>query len=109
MDLIMVLAGPSRIDRNGNEWSARVADYRKGPTMKNLLSEARHEIMELRHENEILRAKVETMELFACVLHTQPASQSRGMAPDVAWALQKEIDKIVEQEKQQQPKAAAAE
>lgn len=62
--------------------------------MKDLLNEARHEILNLRRENEILRAKVEVMELFACVLHTQPARASQGMAPDVAWALQKEIDKI---------------
>ena len=64
--------------------------------MKILLNEARHEILDLRRANEILRAKVEVMELFACVLHTQPARGSQGMAPDVAWALQKKIDELAE-------------
>lgn len=62
--------------------------------MKTLLVEAKHEILNLRRENEILRAKVEVMELFACVLQTQPARNSQGGSPDVAWGLQKQIDAI---------------
>ena len=62
--------------------------------MKELLANARQEILTLRRENEILRAKVEVMDLFACVLHTTPASRNQGAAPDVAWALQKKIDEL---------------
>lgn len=39
----------------------------------NVLQEAKHEISQLRRQNEILSAKVEVMNLFATVLHTQPA------------------------------------
>lgn len=60
----------------------------------NLLRDAREEILGLRREAEILRAKVEMIDLFACVLHTQAASRSQGAAPDVAWAIQQEIDRI---------------
>lgn len=38
--------------------------------MKHLLNAAADEITILRRQNEILNAKVEVMELFACVLHT---------------------------------------
>ena len=62
--------------------------------MKNLLNEAQHEILRLRRENEILQAKAEVMDLFACVLHTSPASRNQGMSPDVAWKLQKAIDEM---------------
>lgn len=62
--------------------------------LKHLLRDAREEILSLRREAEILRAKVEMIDLFACVLHTAAAAKSQGAAPDVAWALQKEIDHI---------------
>jgi sulfate adenylyltransferase subunit 1 (EFTu-like GTPase family) len=63
------------------------------PTIE-LLNDAKHEILSLRRQNEILRAKVEVMDLFACVLHTQPAQREQGMAIDVAWQLDKEIDRL---------------
>ena len=53
--------------------------------MKDLLIQAREEIRQLRRANEILAAKVEMIDLFACVLHTRPASHSVGAAVDVAW------------------------
>lgn len=62
--------------------------------MKDLLNDARHEILALRRDNEILRAKVEVMDLFALVLNTTPNYRSQGMSEDVAWKLQKEIDSI---------------
>lgn len=74
--------------------------------MQELLLNAKSEIMMLRRENEILRAKVEVMDLFAVVLHTEPARSGRGVAPDVAWALQKESDRI-EAERQATPAVAA--
>jgi hypothetical protein len=72
--------------------------------LEGLLNEARAEILTLRRSNEILRAKVEMIDLFACVLHTEPARRSEGMAPDVAWALQKKIDELAEK-KQPMPQS----
>jgi len=72
--------------------------------LEGLLNEARAEILTLRRSNEILRAKVEMIDLFACVLHTEPARRrSEGIAPDVAWALQKKIDELAE--KKQPPQS----
>ena len=67
--------------------------------MKELLQEAREEIVSLRRRNEILGAKVEMIDLFACVLHTRPEFPSRGMAEDVAWKLQVEIDALNQPDK----------
>lgn len=55
--------------------------------LKNILLNAQQEISILRRENEILRAKVEVMDLFACVLNTQPARQSVSMGEDVVWRI----------------------
>lgn len=68
--------------------------------MKHTLIEAKHEILRLRRENEILSAKVEMIDLFGCLLHTQPARREQGMSVDVAWQLQQEVDKIEAEEKQ---------
>lgn len=62
--------------------------------MRDLLNDAVHEIRDLRRQNEILLAKVETMDLLACFLHTSPATRSQGMAPNVEWALQQKIDEL---------------
>ena len=62
--------------------------------MKDLLNDARNETLSLRRENEILRAKVDTMELLAGFLHAQLPVRNIGMTQDVAWMLQKEIDKL---------------
>ena len=59
-----------------------------------LLREAKYTIENLRQTNAILAAKVEMIDLFACVLHTEPARRSGGESPDVAWALQKKIDEM---------------
>lgn len=64
--------------------------------MKQLLIDARNEIQQLRRQNEILRAKVEMVDLFACVLHTKPAEKTQAMAPDVAWQLDKLIETLSE-------------
>ena len=60
-----------------------------------LLRNAMFEIQDLRRRNEILSAKVEMIELFSTVLHTEPRRPERRMSPDVAWALQKKIDEIM--------------
>lgn len=62
--------------------------------MLSLLGFAKHEIIELRRRNEILSAKVEMIDLFACVLHTKAAEQRVGAAEDVAWALEREMSNI---------------
>lgn len=62
--------------------------------MKQLLMHAMEEIRRLRHDNEILRAKVEVMDLFALVLNTTPNRQRVGEGEDVAWFLQKEIQEL---------------
>jgi hypothetical protein len=63
-------------------------------SLKPLLEQARDEILTLRRQNEILSAKVETMELFACVLRTQPAAILQGYSEDIAWKLEREIQSI---------------
>ena len=70
------------------------------PTIQ-ILNEAKHEITSLRRQNEILRAKVEVMDLFACVLHTQPAMREQGMTVDIAWQLEKEAARLEEADKPQ--------
>jgi len=62
--------------------------------IKNLLLNAQHEILGLRRRNEVLQAKVDTMDLFALVLRTSPSYQSVGMGEDVAWLIDKEIQEI---------------
>lgn len=66
--------------------------------MKHLLNNAKHEIIALRHENEILRAKVEMIELFALVLHTKPAHRSQGMGEDVVWKINKHLEEMAKEE-----------
>ena len=75
---------------------------------KELLVNAMHEIRDLRRCNEILRAKVEMIDLFATVLGTTAYRPSQGMSPDVAWFLQKKIDEIEESRKPRPPKTGGA-
>jgi len=60
---------------------------------KMLMVTAAAEIRALRRENEILRAKVETMDVFALALQSQPLFNTRGAAPDIAW----QLDRYVQQ------------
>lgn len=66
----------------------------KSEPPEHLLEEARQEILRLRRANEILSAKVEMIDLFACVLHTSPARHSVGESEDVAWKLQQKITEL---------------
>lgn len=60
-----------------------------------ILTEASAEIRRLRRQNEILNAKVEVMDLFACVLHTNPAQHTGGvMGVDIAWQMDKEAARL---------------
>ncbi len=65
--------------------------------IRSVLNDARHEIQGLRRTNEILRAKVEVLEIFAPLIHT--CFQRGGlMAPDVTHAIEKAILAISEHE-----------
>jgi hypothetical protein len=57
-----------------------------------LLLSAKQEIVSLRQRNEILDAQVGVMQVFAAALGLK--RNEGGMAPDVAWELQKAIDEI---------------
>lgn len=58
------------------------------------IQKACHEIRALRHRNEILSAKVEMIDLFACVLHTQPAINRECVSSDIVWTLEKALEAI---------------
>lgn len=60
--------------------------------MKQLLNSARCEILELRHRNEVLAAQMGVVEIFAAALGLK--RNEVGMAPDVAWELQRQIDEL---------------
>ncbi len=61
-----------------------------------VLEQAIDEIRALRREREVLLAKVEVMELFACVLYTKPAMKDQGYSEDVVFALNKIIEELGE-------------
>ena len=62
--------------------------------MKNTLASAKHEIIALRRQNELLRAKVEVMDLFAVVLHTKPAYPDQCVSVDVVWEIERELEEL---------------
>lgn len=62
--------------------------------IEELLRNAQHEITMLRRANEVLGAKVETMDLFASIFRTQPASDGRGMTVDIVWLLNKKLAEL---------------
>lgn len=66
--------------------------------LRDLIEDAAHEIRSLRRTNEILNAKVEMIDLFACVLHTKAAEHIHGAGIDIAWKLDKEADRLKKEE-----------
>jgi len=56
---------------------------------KQLLTEAVTEIRMLRKENELMRARLEMFDAINKILHTQPASISQGMSPNLVWTIEK--------------------
>jgi hypothetical protein len=63
--------------------------------LEDALARAIDEIRELRHRNEILGAKVEMIDLFALVLHSEPRHRLSGaMHPDPLWLLQRAFDDL---------------
>jgi len=67
--------------------------------MKQLLQDLVNEIDALRRTNQILQAKVDTMELFASIHRTMPAGRAEGFAPDIAWEARKKIAELEEAER----------
>ena len=60
--------------------------------MKDLLEDARNEIVRLRRQNELLTARIAIVEVFAAALGLK--REERGMVPDVVWALDKEVERL---------------
>ena len=59
--------------------------------VRELLTKAREEIRTLRRENQLLLARVETMDLMATILFTKPYRPSISESEDVLWG----IDRVV--------------
>lgn len=55
--------------------------------IEEILERAAEEIRSLRRANEVLAAKVDTMNLFALVLRTSPSYQGQGEGEDIAWRI----------------------
>lgn len=58
---------------------------------KRALITAANEIRALRRTNELLHAKVSTMDLFALVLNTRANYPSQCDGEDVVWMLEKQL------------------
>lgn len=61
---------------------------------ENAMLAAIEEINSLRRQNEVLRAKVDTMNLFDAMLFARPAEVTNGAAEDVAWELRRAINNM---------------
>jgi len=66
--------------------------------MKELLAQAKYEILDLRRRNEILNAQMGIVDVFAAALGLRQPNPP--MCPDVAHALQKKIDELIASERQ---------
>jgi hypothetical protein len=64
--------------------------------MKNLLASARIEILQLREQNKILSAQMGVVEIFAAALGMKRGNQC--MSTDVAWELEREIERLEAEE-----------
>lgn len=60
---------------------------------KQILQLAADEINQLRRQNEVLLAKVETMEFFKVVLYSQPAQRLESAGEDIVWKIRTYIAK----------------
>lgn len=67
-------------------------DLDKILAMKNVLENAKQEIVYLRRQNEILNAQVGVIEVFAAALGLR--NNQKGMAIDVVWELQQAINSL---------------
>ena len=56
---------------------------------KQCLAQAMYKVRDLRRQNEILGAKVQTMDTLAAFLFAQPPNHSMGAEEDIAWRIEK--------------------
>lgn len=64
------------------------------PALKNLLLRAEGEIRDLRRQNEVLAAKVNTMELLGALLFASPERPGGLLGEDVAWQLHRAAEEF---------------
>ena len=63
--------------------------------LKNLLTNAAHEIRQLRRSNEIMAAQLEMVALFDRVLNSRPPERHMiGTSEDVAWSIDRALFEI---------------
>ena len=55
------------------------------------LREATIEIKQLRHQNEIMRARLDMFDSMEALLHTKVASKGEGMSPDLVRTIEMHI------------------
>lgn len=61
-------------------------------TIISLLTEAKSEIKSLRHQNELMSARLEMFDTMMRLFHTTPNYGSNGMShPDIVWSIEKFI------------------
>jgi len=70
--------------------------------MENLLNHAKHEIVSLRRQNEILAAQMGVVEVFAAALGLK--RERGGAAIDVVCELQKKIDELTQPKEREEGK-----
>ena len=61
---------------------------------KRLLESAAFEIRDLRRQRDLLQAKVDGFELAGAFLFAKVRESSQGMSEDIAWACEKEAQRI---------------
>lgn len=71
-----------------------MTDYKQ--SVVNICKDAQREIIDLRRQNEILKAKSQVVDAFALALNARPPEKGYGI--DTAAQLQKVIDTIPEKE-----------
>ena len=59
-----------------------------------ILNDAKHEIETLRHQNEMLVAKVKVMDNFMQILNTELARKAQDFSPDVCFGVERVIDSL---------------
>lgn len=58
-----------------------------------LLKEAVNEIRSLRNQNQLMSARLEMFDSVMAVLNTEVARRGQGMSPDLAWEIERHLEK----------------